>query len=115
MTSSRTALPGRVRSMRQRGERGVDEIQLGDEIVLVRLDVDDAGGELAAAQRLVQDGAAPASCRSGCSRSPSFFSSSREPSCILTSVVVPGSYSTVMSSKNGTKLTSPSGSSCSFT
>ena len=54
MISSSTALPGRVRVDRQRRQRLVDEIQLGDEVVLVGLDVDDAGRELAAARGLVQ-------------------------------------------------------------
>ena len=39
---------------RQAGQRLVDDVQLREEVVAIRLDVDQAGRELAAARRLVQ-------------------------------------------------------------
>ena len=54
MISSSAALPGRVARRVERRERLVHEAEQFDEVLLVRLDVEDAGRVLAARGRLVQ-------------------------------------------------------------
>ena len=100
---SRTRLPVRFHELverrlrrpdpleRQRRQRLVDDVEQFDEILACparrtgcRSRTRRAGPSPAAA-------AAPHACRSGCSPRSTFFRYSLEPSCSLTSVVVPGS------------------------
>ena len=87
MISSSASGPGRDALERQARERLVDDVQLGEEVVAIRLDVDQAGGELAAARASRAAASARRSCRSGRSSSSSFFRYSFDPSCIVTSCV----------------------------
>ena len=54
MISSSASWPGRIRSSGSVRQRFVDDVQLGQEVVAIGLDVDQAGRELAAARGFVQ-------------------------------------------------------------
>ncbi len=96
---------------RKRGQRLVDDVEKLQEIGLVGLYIKDAGRELAAPGRLVNRPDSVESVGGVVILGHLLQIELRTVVHLAPAVVVPGSYSTEMSSKNGTKLTSPSGSS----